>query len=187
MFAHFLLFIGDFTKKVFFIFMFTHITSSACPRQCYCSDRRKSVSCTRHSVFPKDIPGDTKYLYIKDIEVNSIDKGYFERLTHLVSLQLTNISVRYIPTHIFSSLTKLESLTLSYCGLTSIDNLPFKSLKNLIKLDLRGNLLKSIFFHVFYGLDRLNRLFLNGNELQVVNKSLFTYTPRLTHQLTPQC
>ncbi|XP_025977006.2 toll-like receptor 13 [Dromaius novaehollandiae] len=103
-----------------------------------------------------------------------IPHRFFQGLTALRSLFLSQNKLLFIPSDVFDDLAQLRYLTLADSS-NGMQDLPpgiFKNLTRLESLDLENVGLHSLTLEVFGNLSRLQSLRLAKNELQTVNQSV---------------
>lgn len=153
--------------------------SSRCPQQCSCSSSG-SVFCVQQnlSYMPRGLPSSTKYLYVFQNNINTLQQQDFIELGKLGMLDLSQNALIEIPDGVFSPLSSLHNLDLSSNHITHISKDSFSGLVNLERLYLYSNQIQSIHPAAFEGLQNLLELKLQGNQISVLPA---LQLPRLLH------
>ena len=102
-----------------------------------------------------------------------LSEGTFDKLTELISLDLSYNNLTLLPVGIFDKLTKLTNLNLYGNNLTSLPDGIFDELTELTSLDLSYNNLTSLPAGIFNELKALYYINLSGNGLLSLPDSIF--------------
>ncbi|XP_007907598.1 leucine-rich repeat-containing protein 3B isoform X1 [Callorhinchus milii] len=115
-------------------------SATTCPKleSCYCQDPDKHIiRCSRMKLkeVPKDIPNNTRVLFLDYNEITSVPNDAFKDLHHLVELNLSNNLIHKLETHAFRGLNEsLTVLSLSNNKLQTVKGEVFNKLKADITL-----------------------------------------------------
>ncbi|KAH9283513.1 Slit -like protein 2 protein [Echinococcus granulosus] len=138
---------------------------SHCPDPCACKNQRVDCSGRALKEIPKDLPSETRDLFLEHNAIKSIDS---ERLRHLKSLEtllLSHNKILEITPDAFKDLSNLKSLVLSGNGLRCIHPDAFSGLKQLKVLILQNNDISILANGTFRELEQMNNLALGQNPL----------------------
>ncbi|KAL5110934.1 hypothetical protein TcWFU_009486 [Taenia crassiceps] len=138
---------------------------SHCPGPCTCKNQRVDCSGKALKEIPKDLPPETRDLFLEHNEIKSIDS---ERLRHLKSLEtllLSHNKIIEINADAFKGLSNLKSLVLSGNGLRCIHPDAFSGLKQLKILILQNNDISTLINGTFRDLGQMNNLAFGQNPL----------------------
>ncbi|KTG06474.1 hypothetical protein cypCar_00026002 [Cyprinus carpio] len=127
---------------------------------------------------PRGLPSSTKYLYVFQNNINTLQQQDFIELGKLGMLDLSQNALIEIPDGVFSPLSSLHNLDLSSNHITHISKDSFSGLVNLERLYLYSNQIQSIHPAAFEGLQNLLELKLQGNQISVLPA---LQLPRLLH------
>ncbi|KAK9967403.1 hypothetical protein ABG768_001806 [Culter alburnus] len=153
--------------------------SSRCPQDCSCNPG-SSIFCVQKNLIymPRGLPSSTKYLYVFQNNIKTLQEQDFVELSELGMLDLSQNALSEIPDGVFSPLSSLLNLDLSSNRITHISKDSFTGLVNLERLYLYSNLIHSIHPAAFEGLENLLELKLQGNKISVLPALRL---PRLLH------
>ncbi|XP_032890926.1 leucine-rich repeat-containing protein 3C [Amblyraja radiata] len=123
----------------FVLMTFCFNSATTCPKGCYCSnpDKRLTVRCSDMHLkeVPRDIPNNTRKLYLDSNQITSIPHDVFKNLHELEELDLSNNAIQRLETGAFRGLNEsLKFLNLSHNKLVTVNKEVFSRLKAVIKL-----------------------------------------------------
>lgn len=118
---------------VLMTFCFHHAATS-CSKNCYCSDsdtNGKTVRCSNLQLteLPRDLPNDTRRVYLDYNALKKIPMNAFAALPHLVELDLSHNELTQLEPGAFSGLGSLKFLDLSSNKLVNFNAEPFEGLR----------------------------------------------------------
>ncbi|VDD79123.1 unnamed protein product [Mesocestoides corti] len=140
-------------------------TTAHCPDACTCKGQRVDCSGKGLSEVPKDLPVNTKDLFLEHNNIRRIDPERLYHLKHLETLLLSHNAILELHSGTFKHLHNLKSLLLSSNGLRCIHPDAFVGLKKLRVLILQNNAISTLANSTFRDLGRINNLALGQNPL----------------------
>ncbi|KAL5971960.1 hypothetical protein TSMEX_000351, partial [Taenia solium] len=138
---------------------------SHCPGPCTCKKQRVDCSGKALKEIPRDLPPETRDLFLEHNEIKSIDSERLQHLKSLETLLLSHNKILEINADAFKGLSNLKSLVLSGNGLRCIHTDAFSGLKQLKVLILQNNDISTLMNGTFRDLGQLNNLAFGQNPL----------------------
>lgn len=129
---------------------------------------------------PFVISSTLQYLDINSCNISVINLLFFDNITSLNTIDLSNNPLEKLDSGIFEVLTSLESLKLNNCKLKTIADLTFSTITNLKYLELSGNqFINTNWSEVLGKLVRLESLDLRKSGLTSLPEDTFTNCTKL--------
>ncbi len=113
-------------------------------------------------------------LNLRDANISSLQRGDFDGLTALESLDLLGNQLSGLPAGLFSELPTLRRLELGINRLVSVPEDAFSGLPLLERLNLGTNQLSGLPSGLFSGLSALKELYLDQNRLSDLPEAVFS-------------
>ena len=111
--------------------------------------------------------------YARSISITGLQRGDFDGLTNLKTLDLRNNQFSALPDGLFDNLTNLTELDLHNNQLSSLPTGLFDNLTNLPVIHLNDNQLSSLPDGLFDNLTKLTEIYLHNNQLGLLPTGLF--------------
>lgn len=150
------------------------VSGSKCPRSCQC--QAQEVTCTGMQLteYPRDMPLDTRRLYLDDNKLTDLPAMPLGLLSDLVYLDCRRNRIREVMDYTFIGVFRLVYLDLSSNNLTSISPFSFSVLSSLVQLSIADNPhLLSLHKHTFANTSSLRYLDLRNTGLQTLDHQAF--------------
>ncbi|XP_072928317.1 leucine-rich repeat and transmembrane domain-containing protein 1 isoform X1 [Hemitrygon akajei] len=155
------------------ILLFVH-SVTGCPERCQCNITLKEVNCIGNGLteVPKDVPLNTKILYLQNNHIHTISNTSFTGLSQLLILDLSNNMISNLSSNIFDGLHNLINLNLANNSINRMDNKILHSNGNLKQLDISFNNLTSLPEDLFKNLKNLTWLAMHQNQIHQISRAL---------------
>uniref|UniRef100_A0A8D2CQ49 Leucine rich repeat containing 52 n=1 Tax=Sciurus vulgaris TaxID=55149 RepID=A0A8D2CQ49_SCIVU len=156
------------------------VSGSKCPNNCQCQAQEVVCTGVQLTEYPRDVPLDTRRLYLNDNKMASLPAMPLGLLSDLVYLDCRNNRIREVMDYTFIGVFKLIYLDLSSNNLTSISPFSFSVLSNLVQLSIANNPhLLSLHKHTFANTSSLRHLDLRNTGLQTLDHDAFHHLTAL--------
>ncbi|MBZ3878905.1 Leucine-rich repeat-containing protein 52 [Sciurus carolinensis] len=156
------------------------VSGSKCPNNCQCQAQEVVCTGVQLTEYPRDVPLDTRRLYLNDNKMVSLPAMPLGLLSDLVYLDCRNNRIREVMDYTFIGVFKLIYLDLSSNNLTSISPFSFSVLSNLVQLSIANNPhLLSLHKHTFANTSSLRHLDLRNTGLQTLDHDAFHHLTAL--------
>ncbi|XP_070564548.1 chondroadherin-like [Ptychodera flava] len=129
---------------------------------------------------PRDIPENTKTIYIRNDRIETLERDTFLQLPNLELLEIPLVRLTAVQVGAFNGLTALVDLKLDQNYLTNLETGTFDGLINLMWLGLNHNKINSLPMSIFRDLQKLKFLHLEGNMLTELEAGAFDGLVNLT-------
>ncbi|KAJ7380907.1 Leucine-rich repeat-containing protein 3B, partial [Desmophyllum pertusum] len=169
-------------KHVFLVLWLVVACDGACPNKCNCTRIGSSwlkVKCSGVKQVPRDIPSNTKLLYISGTVLSSIQEDSFRNLTSLGLIDLSMNLLKLIPMNAFRNLTSLKSINLNGNRIQGGFFLP----QSIVNIEMQDNLLSFGDLKIILkGLKRIIMLNIKNNKIGPnLTKDVFAGSDNMEH------
>ncbi|CAG9862887.1 unnamed protein product [Phyllotreta striolata] len=121
---------------------------------------------------------NVKILDLSNCFIRKIDAGAFKTLDYLEYLDLSYNNLTVVESKVFDQLS-IGYLNLKGNGIKALNSHSFSNLHNITELDLSDMKIETIANSCFYNLSIVREINLSNNNIQLVHSNLFIETPAL--------